>query len=70
MVLSRNVDAETLARPRRGDIGFICSFMLTFGALLYILRSGPEQFRAGWLVATEPESDGHMRGAAVSMTVT
>ncbi len=51
-----------LNRPRRWDIGFIRSFMLTFGilssvfeyltfgALIYILRAGPEQFRTGWFV--------------------
>ncbi len=56
------VDAELLARPRRWDIRFIRSFMLTFGvlssvfdyltfgALLYLLRSSPDQFRTGWLV--------------------
>jgi Mg2+-importing ATPase len=61
-IASDNVDAEMLARPRRWDIGFIRAFMLTFGvlssvfdyltfgALLYILRSGPEQFRTGWFV--------------------
>ena len=61
-IASDNVDAEMLARPRRWDIGFIRSFMLTFGVLssvfdyltfgtlLYILRSGPEQFRTGWFV--------------------
>ena len=61
-IASDNVDAEMLARPRRWDIGFIRAFMLTFGvlssvfdyltfgALLYILGSGPEQFRTGWFV--------------------
>ncbi len=61
-IASDNVDAEMLARPRRWDIAFIRSFMLTFGvlssifdyltfgALLYILRSGPAQFRTGWFV--------------------
>ena len=61
-IASDNVDAEMLAQPRRWDIGFIRSFMLTFGALssvfdyltfgalLYILHAGTEQFRTGWFV--------------------
>ena len=61
-IASDNVDAEMLARPRRWDIGFIRSFMLTFGmlssvfdyltfgALLCILHAGTEQFRTGWFV--------------------
>jgi Mg2+-importing ATPase len=61
-IASDNVDAEMLARPRRWDIGFIRSFMLTFGvlssifdyltfgALLYIFHAGTEQFRTGWFV--------------------
>ena len=61
-IASDNVDAEMLVRPRRWDIGFIRSFMLTFGvlssvfdyltfgALLYILHAGTEQFRTGWFV--------------------
>ena len=61
-IASDNVDAEMLVRPRRWDIGFIRSFMLTFGALssvfdyltfgvlLHILHAGTEQFRTGWFV--------------------
>jgi len=61
-IASDSVDAEMLARPRRWDIGFIRSFMLTFGvlssvfdyltfgALLYLLHAGTEQFRTGWFV--------------------
>jgi P-type Mg2+ transporter len=61
-IASDSVDAEMLARPRRWDIGFIRSFMLTFGvlssvfdyltfgALLYLLRAGTDQFRTGWFV--------------------
>jgi Mg2+-importing ATPase len=61
-IASDNVDSEMLVRPRRWDIGFIRSFMLTFGvlssvfdyltfgALLYILHAGTEQFRTGWFV--------------------
>ena len=61
-IASDSVDAEMLARPRRWDIGFIRSFMLTFGvlssvfdyltfgALLYLLKAGTDQFRTGWFV--------------------
>jgi Mg2+-importing ATPase len=56
------VDAELLARPRRWDVRFIRNFMLTFGVLssifdyltfgvlLWLVRSTPAQFRTGWLV--------------------
>jgi len=61
-IASDSVDAEMLARPRRWDIGFIRSFMLTFGllssvfdyltfgALLFLLKAGTDQFRTGWFV--------------------
>jgi Mg2+-importing ATPase len=61
-IASDSVDVEMLARPRRWDIGFIRSFMLTFGvlssvfdfltfgALLFLLRAGTDQFRTGWFV--------------------
>jgi len=61
-IASDSVDAEMLARPRRWDIGFIRSFMLTFGvlssvfdyltfgALLYLFNASTEQFRTGWFV--------------------
>jgi len=61
-IASDSVDAEMLSRPRRWDIGFIRSFMLTFGvlssvfdyltfgALLFLLRANTEQFRTGWFV--------------------
>jgi Mg2+-importing ATPase len=61
-IASDSVDAEMLARPRRWDIGFIRSFMLTFGvlssvfdyltfgALLYLLHASKDQFRTGWFV--------------------
>ena len=57
-----NVDAEQLARPARWDLGFIRRFMLffgpisslfdfaTFGVMLWVFHSGPEQFRSGWFV--------------------
>jgi Mg2+-importing ATPase len=56
------VDPELVARPRRWDMRFIGRFMvefgvlsslfdfLTFGVLLFVFRSGPEQFRSGWFV--------------------
>jgi Mg2+-importing ATPase len=56
------VDPELVSRPRRWNIRFIGRFMLefgllssifdivTFGALLYVFRSTPEQFRSGWFV--------------------
>ncbi len=61
-IASDSVDAEMLSRPRRWDIGFIRSFMLTFGVLssvfdyltfgvlLYVLHAGTDQFRTGWFV--------------------
>jgi Mg2+-importing ATPase len=61
-IASDSVDAEMLRTPRRWDIGFIRSFMLsfgvlsslfdflTFGALLYVLRADTAQFRTGWFV--------------------
>jgi Mg2+-importing ATPase len=57
-----SVDPEMLAQPRRWDIRFIRSFMLTFGllssvfdyltfgVLLFLLHSSPDQFRTGWLI--------------------
>jgi len=56
------VDAEMVATPRRWDIGFIRSFMLTFGilssvfdyltfgALLFLLHANTTLFRTGWFV--------------------
>ncbi len=61
-ISSDSVDDEMLARPRRWDIGFIRSFMLTFGvlssvfdyltfgALLYLLHANTDQFRTAWFV--------------------
>jgi Mg2+-importing ATPase len=61
-IASDSVDVEMLVRPRRWDIGFIRSFMLTFGvlssvfdyltfgALLYLLNANTDQFRTGWFV--------------------
>ncbi|MFH9355211.1 magnesium-translocating P-type ATPase [Kitasatospora sp. NPDC017646] len=57
-----NVDEEQLRRPSHWDIGFIRRFMLyfgpfssvfdflTFGIMLGVFHSGPEQFRSGWFV--------------------
>jgi Mg2+-importing ATPase len=57
-----NVDEEQLRRPSHWDIAFIRRFMVCFGPLssvfdfatfavmLWIFRSGPEQFRSGWFV--------------------
>jgi Mg2+-importing ATPase len=57
-----NVDADTLAKPQRWDLGFIRRFMISFGllssvfdyvtfAVLYLaLRSSPELFHTGWFV--------------------
>jgi Mg2+-importing ATPase len=56
------VDPELIERPRRWDMRFIGRFMvefgvlsslfdfLTFGVLLFLFRTGPEQFRSGWFV--------------------
>ncbi len=56
------VDRELIDRPRRWNIDFIRKFMvtfgllssvfdyLTFGALLFILRAGPTEFRTGWFL--------------------
>ena len=56
------VDDDWIRRPRRWDIGFIRSFMLTFGpvssifdfltfgVLLLVLHANPDQFRTGWFL--------------------
>ena len=61
-ISSDGVDDEMLARPQRWNIGFIRSFMLTFGvlssvfdyltfgALLYLFHAGTDQFRTAWFV--------------------
>jgi Mg2+-importing ATPase len=61
-IATDSVDPELIDRPRRWDIVFIRKFMvtfglvssvfdyLTFGALIWILRASPEQFRTGWFV--------------------
>jgi len=57
-----SVDNEMVDHPRRWNIGFIRTFMLvfgilssvfdylTFGALLFILHAGMDEFRAGWFM--------------------
>ena len=61
-ISSDGVDEEMLSRPRRWDIGFIRSFMLTFGVLssvfdyltfgllLYVFHASTDQFRTAWFV--------------------
>jgi Mg2+-importing ATPase len=56
------VDADWVDRPRRWDVGFVRSFMVTFGLVSSLfdyltfavlargLRAGPAEFRTGWLV--------------------
>ncbi|GAA2109127.1 magnesium-translocating P-type ATPase [Microlunatus panaciterrae] len=57
-----NVDEPQLRRPSHWDISFIRRFMIvfgplssvfdfaTFGVMLFVFHSGPEQFRTGWFV--------------------
>jgi Mg2+-importing ATPase len=57
-----NVDTEMTQKPRRWDIGFIRKFMIvfgllstvfdyvTFGVLLLLLNSTPEEFRTAWFM--------------------
>jgi magnesium-transporting ATPase (P-type) len=57
-----SVDPGLTARPRRWDMRFIRRFMvefgllssvfdfLTFGALLFVFRASPEEFRTAWFV--------------------
>ncbi|MCW2810322.1 MAG: Mg(2+) transport ATPase, partial [Friedmanniella sp.] len=57
-----HVDESQLRRPSHWDIRFIRRFMLffgpfssvfdfvTFGVMLWVFHSGPEQFRTGWFV--------------------
>ncbi len=61
-IATDDVDADMVARPRRWNIGFIRKFMvtfgilssvfdyLTFGLLVSVLHSTPEQFRTGWFL--------------------
>jgi Mg2+-importing ATPase len=61
-IATDSVDNEMVEQPRRWDIRFIRSFMitfgilssvfdyLTFGALLLIMHATTEQFRTGWFL--------------------
>jgi Mg2+-importing ATPase len=61
-IATDNVDKEMVASPVRWDIKFIRRFMVvfglissvfdyaTFGALLWILKASPEEFRTGWFI--------------------
>ena len=61
-IATDNVDAEMIKTPRRWDIKFIRKFMIvfgllstifdymTFGILLLVLHSTPDQFRTGWFM--------------------
>ena len=61
-IASDNVDPELVAAPHRWNIRFIRNFMvvfgfvssvfdfLTFGALLFVVRASPDEFRTGWFV--------------------
>lgn len=61
-IATDNVDRELVESPRRWNMRFIRNFMmtfgllsslfdyLTFGVLLLILRTSPEEFRTGWFV--------------------
>jgi P-type Mg2+ transporter len=61
-IATDSVDKEMVAIPRRWNIKFIRSFMitfglvssifdyLTFGVLLYVLHAKPAEFRTGWFV--------------------
>lgn len=62
LIASDEVDAEWLEKPRRWDMGYIKRFMivfglqssffdlLTFGVLLFIFHTSPDQFRTGWFM--------------------
>lgn len=61
-IATDSVDPDQLKRPQVWDIRFIRNFMivfgivssvfdfLTFGALVFVLKAGPEEFRTGWFV--------------------
>ncbi len=61
-IATDSVDEEQLQRPQVWDINFIRDFMiifgvvsslfdfLTFAALVFVLKSGPEEFRTGWFI--------------------
>ena len=61
-IATDSIDLDQLKKPQVWDIKFIRNFMivfgvissvfdfLTFGALMFVLKSGPEEFRTGWFV--------------------
>jgi len=61
-IATDSVDEEQLQKPQVWDIKFIRDFMiifgvvsslfdfLTFAALVFVLKSGPEEFRTGWFI--------------------
>jgi len=61
-IAADRVDRELVEKPRRWDIRFIRTFMitfglissifdyLTFGVLLFFLRAQPAEFRTGWFI--------------------
>ena len=61
-IATDSVDLDQLEKPQVWDIKFIRNFMivfgivssvfdfLTFAALMFVLKTGPEEFRTGWFV--------------------
>lgn len=61
-IATDSVDLDQLEKPQVWDIKFIRNFMivfgvvssvfdfLTFAALVFVLKTGPEEFRTGWFV--------------------
>lgn len=61
-IATDSVDLDQLEKPQAWDIKFIRNFMivfgvvsslfdfLTFAALVFVLKTGPEEFRTGWFV--------------------
>lgn len=61
-IATDSVDSDQLERPQVWDIKFIRNFMIVFGivssffdfvtfaALVFVLKAGPEEFRTGWFV--------------------
>ncbi len=61
-IATDNVDPELVEKPRRWDVKFIRDIMvifglissvfdfLTFGALIFIIKAAPAEFRTGWFV--------------------
>jgi P-type Mg2+ transporter len=61
-IATDSVDSDQLENPQVWDIKFIRNFMivfgivssvfdfLTFAALMFVLKAGPEEFRTGWFV--------------------